>query len=326
MSARRPIAEPRFLVVREYGNTFYDVILEWTRKHHPDLSPLFRVRSLPCPFPRLEDVVVYHPWLQDPVQAWSMNAYLLADRLAQKCDARGIPVINRVDRLTNASKSNGARIIGETGLRTPRIVPIVDREEFNETLMGVGLPLFVRDDWGHQGVMLRADTLEEARRLDISRFTRPIAVELIDLPDDKGLYRKYRYVAAGDIGISHHVLFTTGWIARGKIRVLNDETRAIELAYCDAPDPNHDAFQKARRALGLDLLAIDYGYDREGRVIVWEANPFPFFHFSKGGLVFRNYVMDRTMAALVKMYLVYGGVAVPDGLEADIVRKNPAAA
>lgn len=318
MAARQSIADPRFLIVREYGSAFYDVILDWTRRHHPSLSPLFRVRSLPCLFPRLDDVALYHPWLQDPVQMWSQNAYLLADRLAQKCDRRGIPVINRVDRLINATKTVGARIIAETGLRTPRMAPIVSREEFNETLCGVGLPLFVRDDWGHQGAMLRADTMEEARQLDIAQFQRPIAVELIDLPDAAGLYRKYRYVVAGDIGVPHHLLITTKWIARGSLRNLNEETQAEELAYCDAPDPNHAAFQKARRALGLDLLAIDYGYDRDGRIVVWEANPYPYFHFSTGTLTFRNHVMHRTMAAIVKMYLIYAGVTVPDALEKDV--------
>jgi hypothetical protein len=318
MTARRSIAEPRFLIVREYGAAFYDVILEWTRQHHPSLSPLFRVRSLPCPLVRLDDVAVYHPWLQDPIQMWSRHAYLLADRLAEKCDARGIPVINRVDRHINATKSVGARLIAEAGLRTPRMAAIVDRAEFDETLYGIGLPLFVRDDWGHQGAMLRADTMEEARRLDLSQFKRPIAVELIDAPSPDGHYRKYRYVAAGDVGIPHHLLITNHWIARGNLRDLNEATQAEELAYCDAPDANHAALQTARRALGLDFLAIDYGYDRDGRIIIWEANPYPYFHYTTGKLTFRNYVMHRTMAAIVKMYLTYGGVAVPEALETDV--------
>jgi hypothetical protein len=48
---------------------------------------------------------------------------------------------------------------------------------------------------------------------------------------------------------------------------VNSRTRAEEIRYLDRPDPNHVALDRARRALGLDLAACDYSYDRDGRMV-----------------------------------------------------------
>ena len=101
----------------------------------------------------------------DPVEAYSSELYDQATKLAAQCDRLGIPVINRVDRLVNASKLRGASLMAEAGLRAPKMARITSAEEFHDTLCGIPLPLIVRDDWGHQGELLRADTVEEARAL-----------------------------------------------------------------------------------------------------------------------------------------------------------------
>ena len=46
------------------------------------------------------------------------------------------------------------------------------------------------------------------------------------------------------------------------------------MAYLRAEDPNHEILQRAQRALGFDVVAFDYSYDRDGRLVVWEPNPF----------------------------------------------------
>ena len=316
---------PEFLVVRRWQLKahFYDVILTWVADNFPEFSPLFRIHYLPCRVPRKSDVVLHIPWLQDPVQQWSERRYAQANRLAAECDALGVPIINRVDRLINASKSVGARLMAEAGVRTPRVAPIVDPEEFRETRLGIDLPLFVRDDWRHGGEMLRADTMEEVRRLPLERFPRPVAVEVIDVSGrTDGLYRKYRYVAAGDLGVSHHLQMTRDWITRGKKRERTAVSREEELAYIAKQDRNHEVLQRVREALGLEFLAFDYGYDREGRMIVWEANPYPYIGFSPGKMSYRNGALHRTVAAMLGMYLRYGGLPVPDSLRQRIAYED----
>ena len=274
-----------FLVIREptlpNQPHFYDVILAWIAENFPEFSPLFRVESLPYHIAAEARFSLHIPWLQDPVEAWSMETYERATRLASECDARGVPVVNRVDRLINATKSAGARLMAECGIRAPRMARIENVEEFRETMLGVPLPLFVRDDWGHFGDMLRADTPDEVRSLPVERFARPVAIELIDTRDPRdGYYRKYRYVAAGEVGVTHHLQLSKEWITRSSARVRGDNARYEELDYIGRPDPNHWTLQRARRALGLDFVAFDYSYGHDGRIIVWEGNPYPGLHFS----------------------------------------------
>ena len=315
-----PASARPFLVVREAARPgrphAYDVVLEWIAENFPDYAPLFRVETLPFTLAGDASLSLLIPWLRDPVEAWSMELYEQAMALTGACDARRIPVINRVDRLVNATKARGAELMASSGVRVPRTAPIESVEAFRDTLYGIPLPLIVREDWGHQHALLRADTLEEARALPIEKLVRPIAVELIDTRDPRdGLYRKYRYMAIGDAGVTSHLQISRDWITRGEARVGDLNARHEELDYIGRPDPNHDLLQAARRALGLDYIAFDYAHDREGRVVVWEGNPYPWLHFSTKSLVYRNAAMHRTMAALLKLYLDRAGVLTNARLE-----------
>jgi hypothetical protein len=318
---RRP-QRPSFLVIRrlQLHAHFYDVILRWTAENFPELSPLFCIRHLPYRLPRRAPFVLHIPWLQDPVQKWSPRKYAQATRLAAACDAQSIPIVNRVENLLNVSKSTFSALMAEAGIRTPRVAPIQSAEEFRDTLLGMSLPLFVREDWGHNQAMLRADTLEEARQLPLDTMERPVAVEIVDVSSPKdGLHRKYRYVAAGDIGISHHMQVSRDWITRGRNRRRSDSNRAEELDYIARPDLNHELLQRARKTIALEFVAFDYGYDKEGRTVIWEANPYPYIAFSTKSLVYRNKAIDRTVAGLLAMYLRLGGLAVPESLQARFV-------
>jgi len=60
---------------------------------------------------------------------------------------------------------------------------IRDHEEFRETLLGMSLPLFVREDWGHGGMICRADKHDQVRSMPLEQFARPVAIELVDVRD-----------------------------------------------------------------------------------------------------------------------------------------------
>jgi hypothetical protein len=236
--------------------------------------------------------------------------------VAAACERRGIPVVNRVDRLSNAMKLETASRLSRVGIRTPAMRLIRDHRELREGHGGPRLPLFVREDAGHGGPMVRVDTEEELRAVPLEGFRRPIAVEFIDVrsPED-GLYRKFRYVVAGRLGVPHHMQTTQGWITRGNVRFHSPATRAQEESYVGRPDPHHEMFQRARVALGLDLVAFDYGFDRRGEPIIWEANPFPYFHIPKNRLSYLAPAMHRTLAAVIHLYLERAGLDIPAELQ-----------
>lgn len=312
-------AGERFLVVRHAGKKphFYDVLLAWLEHQYPEVRARFELRLLTHRPRDWRPYVLHVPWLQDPVQGWSPTAYQQAERVAHACDSAGIPIINRVDRLANAGKAAGARIIASTGIRTAKMALFTNPREFLETRGGLALPLFVREDWRHGGLVCRADTEAELKRLPLDRFRRPVAVEVIDVQDERdGLYRKYRYIAAGDVGLPLSMHPCRSWFAKGTHTEFNEALRAEEEAYLSRPDPNHARLQQARQALGLEFVAFDYSYTRHGELVVWEANPYPFLHFGSERRGYRWPAVERTLAAMARLYLVRADLEVPPRLEA----------
>src|SRR5262245_14875026 len=306
--------EQRFLIVRHPRNKphFYDVLLTWLEEHHPNLRRRFDLQRLPCHISDWRPYVLCVPWLQDPVQAWSPTAYDQANRLAAVCDARAIPIINRVDRLTAAGKASGASLIAKAGIRTAKMARIDDQALFRETRCGLTLPLFVREDWRHCGPVIRMDSEAEVRRARLSQFRRPVAVEFVDVrsPAD-GLYRKFRYLAAGEIGFPLSMHPSKAWFVKGSNTVFSDALRDEELHFLLHADPNHERLQAARHLLGLDFVAFDYSYDPEGRLVVWEANPYPTIHFGTAHRRYRWPAVARGLAAMTLLYLQRAGLAIP---------------
>jgi hypothetical protein len=85
--------------------------------------------------------------------------------LTRECDAQNVAVVNRPERLARAGKCHGARVMQEAGLRAPRVARIVDAETFRGDFLGFDFPFFVREDCGHGGRMIRANTPAEARAI-----------------------------------------------------------------------------------------------------------------------------------------------------------------
>jgi len=318
---------PRVMLVRHPTNRvrFYQVFLDWVSLNFPECLVHFELRLLPCTVRQGAGVALCVPWLQDPVEDWSQATYRHADALEATCNTHGVSTINPVDRLVNASKIEGTRRIAQAGFRTPRMVLIQDIEAFKRDAGGLTFPICVREDRGHQKPILRVENLRELENLALEGFERPIGVEIVDVSGPDGLYRKYRYIAAGDHGVSHHLQITPHWVTRGEDRIANDATKAEELAYVNAPDPHHARFQAACRALELDFAAFDYGYDRDGNAVVWEANPYPFIRFCSigGSGEYRHAPMHRTMAAMLAFYLERAGIRSPDTLDTILAVGSP---
>jgi len=301
------------------GPHFYEVVLDWTERRVPALRALFELRVLPFLPENPSRYALLVPWLQDPVQAWSPRRFAQAQALERLFDARSIPVVNRVECLPNAAKHEGARRMASVDLRTPRTEPIADVGAFRADAARHRYPLLVREDWGHQAPLFRADGPGDLAAIPIERMERPLAVEFVDVRDPKdGLWRKYRYVAAGEHGTPLHLHVTGEWLTRGGHCLYTDATRAEEVAFLEGRDPRHAVFHRALGALGLDFVAFDYGLTPQGEMVVWEANPYPYLHFGRptGRGAHRFPATERALACLLRLYLVRAGLAVPAELEA----------
>lgn len=296
---------------------FYDCVLDWVGEHLPECRRFFQVRDLPVQIQKEWRVRLAVMWLQDPLEIWTPQGYILAELLAESYHRQGIPVINRPSISSMLRKSVAGPMISSAGFHVARMAPITLPTAFREDFGGLEFPFFVRDDRRHGSPMLLAHSPEEARGLPLESFAFPVAVEFINVAHPRdGLFRKYRYFACGDIGVPQHLQISSSWIVRGEQRIANAQTKSEELEYISEPDPHHGRFQTARRALGLDMAAFDYSYDLEGKVVVWEVNSFPHIKFGVSTTTYRNRAIHRSIAAMVAMYLRRAGLKVPERLEA----------
>ena len=312
---------PRFLVLRHRVAlpSYYREFLGWLGKELPEVRALFELSTLPCRISDWSRYALLIPWFPDPFIHECKPAYLEAKALEARCRGRGVPVINAVDQILGASKLLCARRLAQLGIRTPHTEPIDDAGAFTRNLAGLRPPLLVREDRAHAG-RVPAHLIEkaaDAKRIPWQRLKHPIAVEFIDVRSPRdGLYRKYRYFAAGDDGLAHMVYLSRDWEVRKGTHVYGEAGRMEQIAFSSSPDPNHVRFQQARRAMGLDFVAFDYSYDREGRPVVWEANVLPSLHFSPDPQ-WRYFfpAVKRAMATTARMYFERAGLPSPACLQ-----------
>lgn len=318
INRRWATADKRFLIVRHSGKQPYrfSFLLNWIEREFPSIRARIELRLLPCRISDLSPYVLHVPWLQDPVAEWTPHGYRQAMALAARCEQQNIPVLNRVDRAAHSIKSECARRIASTGIRVPRIVPIRDVREFAATFGGLSFPFLIREDRGHGRPTYVVEKPADLARVPLARYAHPIASEFIDVRGPDGLYRKYRYLATGPTGVTRHLMIGNHWEVRPENRVSNAATRDEEIAYLKASEPHCAALERARRALEFDVAAFDYSYDQSGRLVVWEANPYPDLSYPKKAA--QQYMVpyvERSLAALVRLYLSTAGLSAPPKLD-----------
>lgn len=301
---------------------YYDVVLEWLKKHYRDLGIHFDIAQLPCHLPEHNPYRLVVFWLQDPLSQMDSVECAYAYSLAQECRGRGVRTVNAVDKHLNLGKVQTAILLAGAGIRCPRARTIHSKEEIEAAVEAYGYPMLLRENFWHQGKFLLLTKEDDLEDVSLPDWINPIAAEFIDVSSGDGLYRKFRSVVIGDQVISHHLQISEGWKTHGAGRISNLMSREEELEFLTKPDPFATELQVASKALSLDFLAFDYGIDSSGEIVVWEANQFPHLHFSKYALVYRNFAMDRTIAAMFRFYLRAAGLKVPERLSREASYDN----
>lgn len=108
--------------------------------------------------------------------------------------------------------------------------------------------------------------------------------------------------------------------------MLDARSRVEQRRFVAQPDPRSALFQRARRALGLDVVAFDYGFDRAGEIVIFEPNPFG-VHWYPHEAVDDSHPEFGSMCVfyteLLRYHLARAGLAVPvpalDGSAARVV-------
>ena len=307
------VSEPHILVVRHQGEeaNYNDPYLSWLSERFPAVAARFYLARLPAHNHPLQHVRLLVPWLQDPFRERFPVGYTFARLLEQRCRLRNIPVVNPVRSLSNSAKSRALPTIGKVGVRCARVIQIRSVPAFVKDMGGMKPPFFIREDFLHGTPLHLVEAPEDLDGVEWNTIRNPIAVEFIDARSADGYYRKYRYIMFGDEGIRRHVVVAGHWCVQPDNRILTQESIAEELEFVGAPETSHDIFNRARKALGLDVVAFDYSYDRQGQLLVWEPNPLATFWGSfnvTDDYAYQLPLRDRLYTGLTNYYLSRAGL------------------
>jgi hypothetical protein len=307
----------RFLVVRDtrHQASFNDDFLDYLARRYPEARSLFELRRVTCRVRDWGRYALFLPWLQDPLRERFPTVYSRAAALESACRGHGVPVVHPVDAGSRAIKSVALPLLRAAGIRTARVVAIGDREAFRRDLGGLDFPLLVREDRIHSDELWLARDAAELQHVPIERLAHPIALEFIDGRGSDGLYRKYRYVLMGEVGLPRHLVVSRSWLVRARERVRTPAALEEEIAYLRSADPHHHILRRAQEALGLDVVAFDYGYDRDGTLVVWEPNPFANLWQGFNRERYYDYqrpFLERIYDALLRYYLERSSLAADE--------------
>ena len=209
-------------------------------------------------------------------------------KAAQIVVSSAAPVVNRPEAVVATGRAaNAERLRSVPGIVAPRIdaIPrdLLAGPVGPVTLEGRGFrfPLLLRSPGFHTG---RHFTLvERPADLDAAVASLPgdnlLAIEYIDTRNAIGEYTKYRVMYAGGEMYPLHMAIAHQWKVHYFSSDMADrpDHRAREAAFLGGMEATFGSnvvttLRRIGEMLGLEYAGIDFTFDRDGRIVVFEAN------------------------------------------------------
>ena len=323
-------SKPHIHFLREREQRRFLLFFDWLDLTHPHLSSLFRhTTAADSKWVPLSSTALFVPYLQDPLRERSPELFERVSDFEKVYAQQDVPTVSPVHVLSNSIKSRALTAMAEAGVRVARFMHVNPDTLFDAVADAVGVPFIVKKDQGHGGHVRLVHTPEDLAEVTWDLVPNAIALEFIDTRSPDGLYRKYRSVFSGNIGVPQHLFITRTWNAHSRVRLSEHPYVEEELAFFVAENPFHDQLNEARKALGFDYVAFDFSFDSEGRLVVWEPNPYPVLYSDFGPLPewadrpsrdeeAHRAQMDRVFGNILRYYLEQAGLSeqMPDSLSA----------
>ena len=209
----------------------------------------------------------------------------VAERIVQRTSA---PVINRPERVARTGRVEQSLRLGLIeGVRTSHIVPVArerlcrpDAESFVSDL-GFEFPMLLRSPGFHNGFFF--EPVERADQLMSVAAQLPgdevFVISFQDTRSADGMVRKYRMMCVDGVLYPIHLAVSGNWKVHYASSLMRDsaEFRAEEAKYLSDPasvigERAVRALEEIARTMDLDYGGIDFGIDKRGDVVVFEAN------------------------------------------------------
>jgi len=195
-------------------------------------------------------------------------------------------LINRPEMVLRTTRDQVARrLSGIDGLYVPKIVrlrnPKAGVASAASQKAGQAFPLIVRRAGTHTGKII--GVVNDAVELDQAAVGEGefFLIEFVDFRSDDGLYRKYRLWSFGGRTIFRHLVISDNWNVHVSERMrfmldrpdlMTEEKRLLTRPDGNFPPSVHATFDAVKKKMGLDFFGMDFAFDRDGRMILFEAN------------------------------------------------------
>ncbi len=195
-------------------------------------------------------------------------------------------VINRPQAVLQSGRDTiAATLAGTSGLTVPKVArlpggkPTVATKALER--LGMALPLIVRRAGTHTGNIVGLIESGEALLPAIARPGDYFATEFVDCRGADGLFRKYRVFFFGDRIVFRHMIAFDQWSVHGGTRMqfmagraelMAEEERLCARAEGPFPPAWQAVFDEVRSRIALDFFGMDFGIDRDGRMVLFEVN------------------------------------------------------
>ncbi|HEY1976710.1 MAG TPA: tetratricopeptide repeat protein [Candidatus Baltobacteraceae bacterium] len=205
------------------------------------------------------------------------------DRAQSLIASLGIPAVNAPAAVRASTRENNAlRLAGIDGAVVPRVRRIPKSALVaGDVPSGTAYPAIVRAIGHHDGRhMERVDTAEEL----LARVAQLPGEEVhligyVDVRSEDGNVRKYRMTIAGSELYPLHLAVSRRWKVHYVTSDMEDspENRAEDERFLRDPAAvvggrAMSALHAVRERLKLDYGGIDFGLDRDGNAVIFEAN------------------------------------------------------
>ena len=209
----------------------------------------------------------------------------IATRLIERSQAR---VANHPQALLQTGRLMNAQRLGAiSGVITPRMV-LMSKKELDpgktiEIIANAGLafPFLLRPPGFHRGNYFVCVDSYDALILAMEKLPgeQVLAIEYLDSRSQDGLFRKYRVMSIDGFLYPIHLAVSTQWMVHyfSSDMDKNEQYREEEQAFLNdfaafLGAGVMTALEKINKMLGLDYCGIDFGIDKQGNVLLFEAN------------------------------------------------------
>ena len=200
---------------------------------------------------------------------------------AQLVSQEGKPVINNPVAVLNTNRATMPDLLKDTGCNVPPTVRLT-RAQVQAREIPFGVPFVIRPVGSHAG-----RDLEKIERLeDLGAYLENASNALyyltpfIDYSDEDGHFRKYRIIVVDGVPYPFHMAISKNWMVHyyNAPMAENAWMRAEEEQWMAEFESiftlaQQRSLRDMAKALGLDYFGVDCAVGRDGRLLIFEADP-----------------------------------------------------